>query len=92
MLCYRLYITRESQLLLEVVGNKAKGRISKRVFQKNNTSNFRKENISYPLIRARMCAYQGVRNIRFSENLTCFVFLKTRFEIRHFVLLQTKFP
>ena len=25
------------------------------------------------------CAYQGVRNIRFSENLACFVFLKQPF-------------
>ena len=27
-------------------------------------------------MRTRMCAYQGVRNVRFSENLGCFVFLK----------------
>ena len=60
------------------VGNKAKGRISKRVFQENKARQiFRKTNISYPLIRT--CAYQGVRNVRFSENLTCFVFLKHPF-------------
>ena len=35
------------------------------------------------------CAYQEVRNVRFQENLTCFVFLKTRFEIRSFGLLPT---
>ena len=29
---------------------------------------FRKTNISNPLIRTRTCAYQGVRNISFSEN------------------------
>ena len=29
---------------------------------------FRKTNISYPLIRTCMCAYQGVRNVSFSEN------------------------
>ena len=34
-----------------------------------------KANISYPLIRARTCEYQGVRNICFSESLACFVFL-----------------
>ena len=34
-----------------------------------------KTNISYPLIRTHTCAYQGVRNVRFSENLVCFVFL-----------------
>ena len=35
---------------------------------------FRKMNISYPLIRTRTRAYQGVRNICFSENLVGFVF------------------
>ena len=34
-----------------------------------------KTNIFYPLMRT-MCAYQGVRNVRFSENLGCFVFLQ----------------
>ena len=39
------------------VGNKAKGRISKRVFQESKArQNFRKTNISYLLIRARACA------------------------------------
>ena len=37
------------------VGNKAKGRISKRVFQENKRRQiFRKTNIFYPLIRTRM--------------------------------------
>ena len=31
---------------------------------------FRKTNISNPLIRTRRCAYLGVRNVSFSENLT----------------------
>ena len=62
------------------VGNKVKGQISKRVFQENKARQiFRKANISYPLIRTRTCAYQGVRHVRFSENLTCFVFLKHPF-------------
>ena len=29
---------------------------------------FRKTNISYPLTSTRTCAYQGVRNVSFSEN------------------------
>ena len=29
---------------------------------------FQKTNISYPLIRTRTCAYQGVRNASFSDN------------------------
>ena len=31
---------------------------------------FRKTNISYPQIRLRSCAYQGVRNVSFPENFT----------------------
>ena len=54
---------------------------------------FRKRNIFYPLIRTRTyirtyactrtyihtrtCAYQGVKNVCFSENLTCFCSLET---------------
>ena len=63
-----------------MVSNKAKGRISKWVFQENKAHQvFRKTNISYPLISTRMSAYQGVINVRFSENLACFVFLKHSF-------------
>ena len=58
-----------------IVSNKAKKRISKRVFQENKARQiFRKTNVSYLLIRTRMCAYQGVRKVRFLENLTRFVF------------------
>ena len=66
-----------NKTLSDYVGNKAKGRISKRVFQENKARQiFQKTNISYPLIRT---AYQGVRNVRFPENLTYFVFLKHPF-------------
>ena len=34
---------------------------------------FRKTNISNPLIRTRACAYQGVRNVSFSENLRTYL-------------------
>ena len=52
----------------QVIGNKAKGRISKRVFQESKArQDFRKTNISYLLIPTRTCAYQGVRNVCFSE-------------------------
>ena len=44
----------------DYVGNKAKGRISKRVSQENKAPQiFRKTNISYPLIRTRACVYHG---------------------------------
>ena len=62
------------------IGNKAKGRISKQVFQEKKARQiFRKTNILYPLIRTRTCAYQGVQNVRFSENLACFLLLKHPF-------------
>ena len=41
-------------IIFTFVGNKAKGRISKRMFQQNKARQiFRKTNISYPLIRTR---------------------------------------
>ena len=65
------------RLIWNHIAGKAKGRISKRVFQENKARQiFRKTDISYPLIRTRTYAYQGVRNIPFSENLACCVFLK----------------
>ena len=33
---------------------------------------FRKTNISYPPIRMRTCSYQGIRDVRFLENLARF--------------------
>ena len=69
-----------------IVGDKAKGRISKRVFQENKARQIsQKTNISYLLIRT--CAYQGVRNVSFSENLACFVFLKHPFWNSPFCLI-----
>ena len=63
-----------------IVGNKAKGRISKRVFQERKArQHFQKTNISYPMIRTPTCAYQEVRNVSFSEILPCFAFLKHPF-------------
>ena len=73
---------------LYFVDNMAKGRISKRVLQGNKARQiFRKTNISYPLIRTRTCAYQGVRNVHFSENLMCFIFLKHPFWDSPFCLI-----
>ena len=39
-----------------------------------------------PLLRTHTCAYQGVRNVRFSKNLPCFVFLKHPFRVSSFCL------
>ena len=44
-------------------------------FKKTKHTKFsEKTNISYSQIRARTCAYQAVRNVRFLENFACFVF------------------
>ena len=91
--CFISSKTREGKKVIQlekhnVDGNKAKGRISKRLFQESKPRQiFRKTNISYPLIRTRRCAYQGVRNVRFSGNLACFVFLKHSFWDSPFYLI-----
>ena len=57
-----------------------KGESQNGCFKKDKArQNFRKTNISYPLTRTRTCAYQGVRNVCFSEILVCFAFLKHPF-------------
>ena len=79
----------------QLPGNKAKGRISKRVFQESKArQNFRKTNISYLLIRTCTYAYQGVRNVCFSEILACFAFLKHPFSNSPFCLIpdELRFP
>ena len=68
------------RLVSFIVGKKAKGRISKRMY-------LRKTNIFYHLIRTRMCvyqrgkkrtcAYQEVRNVRFFWKFGVLCFLET---------------
>ena len=61
------------------------------VFQENKAHQiFRETNISYPLIRTRTCAYQGVRNVCFSENLAGSVFLKHPFWDSPFCLITNE--
>ena len=79
-------------ILTYFVSNKPKGRISKPVFQENKAHQiFRKTNISYSLIRRRRCAYQGLRNVCFSENSVSFVFLKHLFWDSPFCLITDDF-
>ena len=60
------------------MANKTKGRISKRVLRENKARQiFRKTNMRI----------RGVRNVRFSENLACFVFLKHPFWDSPFCLI-----
>ena len=76
----------------QCVGNKANGQISKRVFQENKACHiFRRKIISYSLICTFTCTYQVLRNVRFSENLTCFVFLKQLFLDLPFCLITDEF-
>ena len=50
---------------LKLVGNKAKGRISKRVFQENKARQiFRKTNIFYPLIHKTKTMYKKVHKMK----------------------------
>ena len=80
------------KLYHEYVGNKAKGQILKRVFQENKVRQIiRKTNISYPLIRTRTCACQGLRNVRFSEKLARFVFFKNQFWDSPFCLITNEY-
>ena len=60
------------------MGNKAEGRTSKRMFQENKARQIfrKKEHFLPPDTLVRTCAYHGAKNVRFSENLTGFVFLK----------------
>ena len=60
------------------------------ISRKQNTPDFPKNEHLLPLIRTRTYAYQGIRNVRFSENLTCFVFLKHPFWDSPFCLITDK--
>ena len=50
----------------------------KRVLQENKVRQMSPYNKHFlpPYIRIHPCAYQGMRNVLFSENFTCFVFLE----------------
>ena len=55
-----------------------KGESQNGCFKRQSTPNFPKNEHFLPP-DTHTCAYQGVRNVRFSENLACFVFLKHPF-------------
>ena len=79
------------------VGNKAKRQISKRVFQrKQSTTNFPKsKHFLPPDTHTYVCVSGGGRgggkNVRFSENLARFVFLKHLFWDSPFCLITDEF-
>ena len=79
---------------LKLVGNTAKGRISKWAFRENKArQTFRKTKISYPLICTRTCAYvcvSGGKKCSFFEKFDVLCFLEIpvlRFAL--FALLPT---
>ena len=79
-----------ASILKQFVSSKNKAPISNGCFKKIKHVKFsEKTNISDSLIGTRTSAYQGVRNVRFSENLACFVFFRHPFEIGPFDLLPT---
>ena len=58
---------------MQIVVNRAKGRISKRVFQENKARQiFRKTNFSYPLIRTRTYNIDNIYNIELGTIFTYF--------------------
>ena len=59
------------------------------VSRKQSTPNFPKNEHFLPPVRT--CAYQEVKNVRFSENLACFVFLKHLFLDLPFCLITYEF-
>ena len=74
--------------LLNIVGNKEKGRISKRVFQEKKARQiFRKKRIFFTPDTHAYVNIPEVRNVRFSENLECFAFLKHPFWDSPFCLI-----
>ena len=74
------------------IGNKAKGRTSKRVLQENKAREiFQKINIFNPLISTRASAYQGIRNI-FRKIRRALFSYNTRFAVCPFTSLPTCSP
>ena len=71
------------------VGNRQKGESQSRCFKKTKHAKFSKNEHFLPPEHIRTCAYQGVRDVRFSEICRAFFSWNTRFEIRPFALLPT---
>ena len=70
------------------VGNKAKGLISKRVFQKTKHGKFSEKRTFFtPWYAHAIFVCVRTRNVRFSENLACFVSLKHPFWDSPFYLI-----
>ena len=67
----------EKYLLSFQIGNKAKGQISKWMFQENKTRQIFRKNKHFLPRDTQTCGYQGVRNIRFFGKFGVLCFLET---------------
>ena len=64
-------------VIREIFSGRQKDESQNGCYKKTKQVRFsKKRTLLTPMICTRTCAYQEVRNVRFSENLTCFVFLK----------------
>ena len=73
-----------------VAGTRSSLVIRQKRESQTKTSNFPKNEHFLPPDSTRTCAYQGVRNACFSENLMGFVFLKHPFSDSPFCLITDK--
>ena len=87
---YQWVIAKSGKTNSLLVGNTAKGRISKRVLQEKKTRQiFRKRNISFLLIRTHVCL-PGDKICSFFGKSGGLFFCNTRFETHAFGLLPTE--
>ena len=82
---FQAYISHRSTLNLSAI--KQKGESQNGCYKKQRTPNFRKINISFPLMRKRGCAYEGVKNVRFRKIWCALLSWYKYFEICSFALL-----
>ena len=81
------YVTLHYRFISSVIKQKIESQNG--CFKKTKHAKFsEKRKFLTPLSRTRTCVYQGVRNVCFSENLACFVFLKHPFWGMPFCLIN----
>ena len=73
----RDFVTVRMKDTSSVIGQK--GESQNGCFKKTKHAKFSEKRIFEEMFFLPTYAFQGVRNVRFSENLTCFVFLKHPF-------------
>ena len=74
-----------------IVGNKAKGRFQNGCFKKTKHAKFSEKQTFLTTDKHMYMCVSWVRNVRFWENLACFVFLKHTFSDSPFCLITDVF-